>query len=61
MLLYIFLIAVVLLFVLYKCVDFYEQIEIINEDSMFFFPRKKMLNKKNVANNYNNNDCSKSS
>lgn len=59
--LYIFLIAVVLLFVLYKCVDLYEKIEIINEDGMFFFPRKKMLNKKNVANDYNNNDCSKSS
>lgn len=59
--LYIFLIAIVLLFVLYKCMNAYDQIEITNEDNMFFFPRKKMLNKKNVANNYNNNDCSKSS
>jgi len=61
MIIYIILIVSVLLFLLYKGMNFYDQIEIINEDNMFFFPRKKMLNKKNVANDYNNNDGSKSS
>ena len=33
-----------------------DQIEILYEDYMFFFPRKKIVHKKNVATNYKNND-----
>jgi hypothetical protein len=33
-----------------------DQIEMLYEDYMFFFPRKKIVHKKNVATNYKNND-----
>ena len=34
----------------------FDQIEMLYEDYMFFFPRKKIVHKKNVATNYKNND-----
>lgn len=48
----------VAIFLIYKVLKTCELIEIAYEDSMFFFPRKKIVHKKNIATNYKTNDRS---